>query len=228
MMARTVDTAAHAVRREAFVDAALRLIQAKGYDHTTVQDVLDEAEASRGAFYHYFDSKTALLDAVVARIVDAALTSAEPIVHDADVGAVAKLEGLYDGVAQWKMERTELMLAITGVWLSDENALTRDKMWRHVTERFSPLLAQVIRQGNEEGVFSVASPEDTARVMVAIMPGMNEAAVRAFVDHAPGEATLQAVKAMVAAYEDALERILGVSSGTLRLIDGSVLEEWFA
>ena len=72
-MARTVDTEAHAVRREAFVDAALRLMQAKGYEQMSVQDVLDELGASRGAFYHYFDSKTALLEAAVTRVVDAAL-----------------------------------------------------------------------------------------------------------------------------------------------------------
>ena len=50
VMARTVDTEAHAVRREAFVDTALRLMQAKGYEHMSIQDVLDETGASGGAF----------------------------------------------------------------------------------------------------------------------------------------------------------------------------------
>ena len=78
-MTRTVDTEAHAVRREAFVDAAQRLMQAKGYEQMSVQDVLDELGASRGAFYHYFDSKTALLEAVVTRTVDTALASVIPV-----------------------------------------------------------------------------------------------------------------------------------------------------
>ncbi len=226
-MARTVDTEAHAVRREAFVDAALRLLQAKGYDQMSIQDVLDEAGASRGAFYHYFDSKTALLDATVSRIVDATLTSVEPVVDDPALPAVAKLEGLFGGIARWKMQRSELMLAIVRVWLSDDNALTRAKMWRHVMERFAPLLARVVRQGNDEGVFSVASPDDTARVMVAIMHGLNDTAVQAFAEHGEGPATLPAVEAMLAAYEDALERMLGVPAGTFTLVDESMLEEWF-
>jgi AcrR family transcriptional regulator len=66
-MARTLDPAAHALRRDAFVDAAQRLIQAKGYEQMSLQDVVDELDASRGAFYHYFDSKVALLEAVVRR-----------------------------------------------------------------------------------------------------------------------------------------------------------------
>ncbi len=136
-----------------------------------------------------------------------------------------KLEALFGGIARWKIERTELMLALVRVWLSDENTLMRDKMWQHVMERFAPLLAEVARQGNQEGVFTVASPDDTARVMVALMHGMNDTAVRTFVDR--DHTTLPAARAMLAAYIDALERILGVPAGALKLVDQSVLEEWF-
>ncbi len=60
-MPRTLNPAAHALKRDAFLDAAERLIRTKGYEQMTVQDVLDELGASKGAFYHYFDSKEALL-----------------------------------------------------------------------------------------------------------------------------------------------------------------------
>ena len=49
-MVRTVDPAAHAVRREAFLDAAQRLIQTKGYGLLSIQDVIDDVSASKGAF----------------------------------------------------------------------------------------------------------------------------------------------------------------------------------
>src|SRR5664279_6287596 len=100
-MPRTLDPEAHAVRRDAFIDVAQRLIQAKGYEQMSVQDVLDELDASRGAFYHYFDSKTALLEAVVTRIVDGALASVTPLVEDPALDAKAKLEGFFGGIAQW-------------------------------------------------------------------------------------------------------------------------------
>jgi tetracycline repressor-like protein len=56
-MARTLDPVAHAVRREAFLDAGQRLIATKGYTQLSIQDVLDELASSKGAFYHYFDSR---------------------------------------------------------------------------------------------------------------------------------------------------------------------------
>ena len=214
-MARTVDTEAHAVRREAFVDAALRLIQAKGYEQMSIQDVLDELDASRGAFYHYFDSKTALLEAVVTRIVDAALASVTPIVEDPALDAKAKLEGFFGGIAQWKTERT------------DENTLPRDKMWQHLLLRLAPQLAAILRQGADEGVFAVGSPDDTARVLVALLRGLNDLAVRTFVERDESGASLAEVQAMLAAYIEAMERILGVPAGTLTLVDEDVLREWY-
>ena len=90
-MARTLDPAAHAVKRDAFLDAAQRLIQTKGYEGTSVQDVLSEVDTSKGAFYHYFDSKSALLDGVIARMVDGALASVQPIVDGPDLPATDKL-----------------------------------------------------------------------------------------------------------------------------------------
>ena len=227
-MARTVDIEARAVRREAFVDAAQRLMQAKGYEQMSIQDVLGEVGASRGAFYHYFDSKTALLEAVVTRIVDTALASVTPLVEDPAVGAPAKLEGLFGGIAQWKLERTDLMLELTRVWLSDENTLMRDKLWQHLMLRLAPLLATILRQGDDEGVFAVGSPDDTARVMVALLHGLNDLAVRTFVERDESGVSLAGVEAMVAAYLEAMERILGVAAGHAHAGRQAVLREWYA
>ena len=81
-MPRTVNVEARAVRREAFVDVALRLIQLKGYEQMSVQDVLDELDASRGAFYYYFDSK----DAIVLAFYDQSQQELEPVIEQALAG----------------------------------------------------------------------------------------------------------------------------------------------
>ena len=69
-MARTVKAAEHAARRDAILDAAQRLILSNGYERLTVQDLLDDLQISKGAFYHYFDSKPAVIEALSARLVD--------------------------------------------------------------------------------------------------------------------------------------------------------------
>ena len=43
------------------VSAAWKLFYEQGYENTTIEDIIEESETSKGSFYHYFDSKDALL-----------------------------------------------------------------------------------------------------------------------------------------------------------------------
>ena len=227
-MPRTLDPVANALRRDAFVDAAQRLIQAKGYEQMSIQDVLDELDASRGAFYHYFDSKVALLDAVVERMVDVVTATLEPVAADPDLPALRKLQGVFTGITSWKMERKELMLAIVKVWLSDENATVRERCRRHAAVRLTPLLARILRQGKAEGVFSVSSAEHAASVLVSLVLGANEMASQLFVARQAGAISFEDVERTLAAYTEGFERILGLTAGSWPTIDAATLRFWFA
>lgn len=44
------------------VDAAWELFYEKGYDDTTVEDIIRLSDTSKGSFYYYFGSKDSLLD----------------------------------------------------------------------------------------------------------------------------------------------------------------------
>ena len=126
-MVRTVDPVAYSVRRDAYVDAALRLIQKNGYEELTVQDLIEEVGASRGAFFHYFDTKAALLAAVVDRMVEVATRQVTPIAADPRLTALDKLQGVFDGIAQWKSAQPEFqpeaVTELMRVWYSDENTI---------------------------------------------------------------------------------------------------------
>jgi AcrR family transcriptional regulator len=227
-MARTAAAAAaHPVRRDAFVDAALKLIQTRGYEQMSVQDVLDEVAASRGAFYHYFDSKGALLDAVMDRLLAAGMTIAEQVVADPGCTAVEKFTAVFSGIARWKNERRELMLALLEVWLSDDNAIVREKLRRGMTNRLTPILTEIVRQGCREGVFDAASPEGAARVLVSVLQGAQEAAADLFLARQADEIPLETVERTFKAYANGYERILGAAPGSLAIVDDETLRLWF-
>ena len=66
--------------------AATRLFAERGYERTSVQEIVEAAGVTKGALYHYFGSKEDLLQEVYARVLrlqqerlDAYADSAEPI-----------------------------------------------------------------------------------------------------------------------------------------------------
>jgi AcrR family transcriptional regulator len=226
-MARTVNPTLHTVRRDAFLDVAQRLIQTKGYEAMSIQDLLDELDASKGAFYHYFDSKQALLEAVVERFADGTMTSLEPVLRDPGLPALTKLERVFAGIASLKAEQKDLMLAIIKVWNSDGNAIVREKV-RRLSERIMiPLFSAVVKQGIDEGTLHVDSPDDTAQVLVALMLGFQLQATDLFIARQAGTITFEVVQRAVAANTKAFERILGIPEGSLTLTDERTLRFWF-
>jgi len=225
-VARTVNVETHKVRREAFLDVAQRLIQTKGYEQMSIQDVLDQLETSRGALYHYFDSKQALLDGVVDRFADSAMAAVAPILADPNLPALRKLEKVFGGIATFKAEQRELVLAIIEVWTSDGNALVREKFRRLAASRLEPILSTVIRQGIEEGIITATSPEETARVLVYLMQGYQELAGELFVARQAETISFEVVARSYAALDEAFERILGIPPGSIALVDERVLRYW--
>lgn len=226
-MPRTLDPTAHALRRDAFIDVAQRLIQTKGYEQLSVEEILVELGASKGAFYHYFDSKEVLLAAVVDRMVDAATVTMAPVADDPDLRAIEKLHCLFSTLADWKTERKELMLELLRVWFSDGNTIVREQLRRGVASRLTLLLATIIEQGKAEGVFTASWPEPVARVLVALILGANETASQLFLARQAGAVPYEEVERTLGAYNEAFERILGLPSGSGPILDPQALRTWF-
>jgi AcrR family transcriptional regulator len=226
-MARTVNVESHAVRRDAFVDAAQRLIQTRGYEQTSIGDILAETDASRGAFYHYFDSKAAVLEAVIDRMVDAAIATVIPIAEDPALTATQKLVDVFAGIGRFKGERTELLLAIMRVWLADANAIVRDKFRHGARARLVPLLTTIIEQGVDESEFTATSPSHTAGALVSLLLGTNEVATELWFARQANTVTLATVEDTFAAYAEAFERILGARPGSLAFADTATIRQWY-
>lgn len=226
-MARTINAAVRAVRRDAFVEAAQRLIARKGYEGFSVQDVLDEVGASKGAFYHYFDSKHALLTAVIDAMTDAVLALVEPVRTDPARPAVEKLRFLFSSIGQWKAERSDLIFELLEVWESEGNTMVREQLRTSVAQRLTDVLAGILHQGAAEGTMDAPDSTHTATVFLSLMLAANEKASRLFLAHRAGEVSLDEVEATLTAFARAAERVIGVAVGTLPFIDRQTLEFWY-
>ena len=227
-MVKTLNPTTRAVRQEAILDVAQRLIQTIGYRRMSVQDVQDELGVSRGAIYHYFDSKAAMLEAVIERMTDAVMSVVEPIADDPTLTAPAKLEAVFRAAGQWKAERRELMLALVPAWFSNDNALVRERLWAIANARLVPLLAKIIREGKAEESITATYPDHAASILVGLLEGSSSVITRLFVASLDGRASIEEVGCAAAAYNEAVERILGIAPGSFEIIDQPTLHFWFA
>src|SRR5579859_6738727 len=121
MVSRSVNAHDYAEKRNAILDVAQRYISTKGYEQMTTQDILEDLQISRGAFYHYFDSKQALLMALVERIGEQAEQLVLPIVSDRELSAQDKLLRVFAVLDQHKRANKDLLFAFLRVWYADEN-----------------------------------------------------------------------------------------------------------
>ena len=230
-MARIVKEKEYAARRNEILDVAQRLVYIKGYEQMTIQDILDDLHISKGAFYHYFDSKGAVLEALVERmVVVEVIPLLTPIVQDPGLTALEKLNCYFDTGLRWKTAKKTFMLELLRVWLADENAIVRQKLFTMSVKRVTPLLTEIIRQGIQEGVFKTCYPDQVCHVILYILQGLSETIIELLVS---SEAQRDAariesgVTVYTAALTDALERVLGTPPGALHLIDPETLKEWF-
>jgi AcrR family transcriptional regulator len=216
-----------ALRRTEILDAAQRLVYTKGYEQMTIQDILNDLHISKGAFYHYFASKQALLEALIERLGEQAEKVILPILDDPHLPALQKLEGFFVTTGRWKTAQKAYLLSLLKVWYTDDNAIVREKMITAMVKRFAPLLSVIIRQGVQEGVLSTSYPDSMAEAVIYLIKSLGDTFIEPLLAGEPKDEDFLRIENAVAAYTDALERILGASKGSLHLMDTATLEEWF-
>ena len=224
-MARTVNVVEQAARRDAILDAAQRLILSNGYERLTVQHILEELQISKGAFYHYFDSKPAVVEALTERLVDDSERALAQIAEEPELGATAKLQRFFGEIVRWKSERQNLMVAMLPVWYAPANISFRLLVDRATAARLAPLLSAIVRQGVDEHQFATAYPEHAGSIIVAVVQALQDAIAQQLLT---GTAKVKEVVATHGAHIEAIERYLGVPAGTLYRAGARAVNSWIA
>ena len=228
-MARTVNLTERAARRDAILDAAQRLVLSKGYERLTVQDLLDELQISKGAFYHYFDSKPAVIESLTERLVSDSAQALAPIVDSRKLGADEKLKRFFDEIIRWKSARQSLFVAMLPVWYAPENIAFRLQVQLAVAKRLAPLMTAIVRQGVKERRFATAFPEQAGAIIVAVVQALQDTIAHQLMAAAcrsPDAPRTKDVVATYGAHIEAIERYLGVPAGALYRADSRAVNSW--
>ncbi len=230
-MARTIKPEEFAAKRREILDAAQRLVLTKGYEQMSIQDILDEIQISSGAFHHYFDSRKALLEAIIERIQQEAEKPLLPILHDPNLSAVEKLQGFFDTLDRLRIANKADLVKLLRVWYTDDNALVRLKVDEAVLQQRAPLLTEIVRQGVREGIFTTAYADYAGEVVMSLLQSMGNAHVRLLLlleDERDDVSRVEEIVTTHAAYLDAIERVLGAPRHSFTRAEAAGAKVWVA
>lgn len=136
---------------------ATRMFAERGFERTSVQDIVDAAGVTKGALYHYFGSKDDLLHEVYARVLR---MQQERL--DAFAGADAPVDQrLRDAAADVVVTSIE-NFDDTTIFFRSMHQLSpeKQKQVRAERRRYHERFRALVEEGQRVGVFSAAVPAD--------------------------------------------------------------------
>ena len=141
-------------RREELLATAERLFCTKGYEKTSVQDILDEIGFSKGGFYHHFDSKLAVLEAICEQRAQETCDRAREAAG-VQQGAVNRLNALLHDGALLHSGNAGFVFLLIQVAYREDGALMREKIKQCQLEQMQDVLAEILAEGAQTREFFV-------------------------------------------------------------------------
>jgi len=169
-MVRVVKKAAE--RRAEIVKAARHLFQTKGYDKTTIQDVMDHLGIAKGTIYHYFKSKEELLEAIIENIVDENIEQMQILMKDVKGNALEKTRMLI-GAGNMAANNNEILEHLH----QPGNTGMHIRLLAATLVKQAPLYAELIRQGCDEGIFQTDTPLECAEFILSAIQFLTDQGV---------------------------------------------------
>jgi AcrR family transcriptional regulator len=153
-------------RCKEIMDAAQSLFEGIGYDETSINDIIQLAVIAKGTFYYYFKSKEEVLDAVINREMDRQVQVLMKVIADNNCSALQKMKSIILQNIENYAEHVELLEYLH----RKENILMHQKMLVQSVKKFAPVLALIIQQGIDEGIFNTRYPLEVTEYLLV---GMN-------------------------------------------------------
>lgn len=210
-------------RREELLATAERLFCARGYEGTSVQDIIDEMGYSKGGFYHHFDSKLAVLEAICQMRAQQSCERAKAAVARADT-PTARLNALLRGVPLWNDEDKGFVALLIRVTTHDDGALMREKMKRCQLAELEPPLEAVIAEGMAQGVFLATDAAACASLILRLTAQFADEIAQLLANQGEGDTPVARMIACLTAYRAAIERFLLAPFGSVVLFEAQEMQ----
>ena len=185
-------------RKQELLQIAYRLFVSRGYENTSVDEIIEEAGIAKGTYYYYFESKEQMLEEVIGMMIDREAEGARAVL-DADIPIPQKIIGIITSFRPAPEEHS-----IEGALMQPENIIMHDKIKQRLVERCVPMLSKVVEDGIREGIFNCNNIASRVRMLLV------------FSNETFDEGNYNAEDIEV--FIDMTEKLLGAKEGTMSFI----------
>ena len=155
-------------KKDQILDTSLQLFMKKGFDATSISDILSQLDIARGTLYYHFESKEAIMDAIIERLLNQVLEKIEKLMTNDSLSQAEKFMGFFASINLTQLTGDE---EIVDYFNQPQNALFHEKSNRLLIKKLSPVLAQIISEGMESGLFDTPYPAETAELILVGITG---------------------------------------------------------
>ena len=146
---------------ERILDVSQRLFLEKGYENTTIQDIVDELGGlTKGAVYHHFKSKEEIMDAVGDRMFFSN-NPFEAVRGRTDLNGLQKLR---EAVRLNQSDKERVRLTAQSIPIAKSPRLLQEMI---VSNRkvMTPYFLELIEEGNRDGSMHTDYPREIAELL---------------------------------------------------------------
>ncbi|WP_097026505.1 TetR/AcrR family transcriptional regulator [Clostridium peptidivorans] len=145
------------------LDVSLKLFMEKGYEKTTIQDIVNDLGMSKGAIYHHFKSKEEIMDAISKRSFEEN-TYLNEIYKDLTLNGLEKIQKiLICNIADAnKQINDKLSLSLT------KNHRMIAKHLEDTIQHAAPMLTKLIEEGIEDKSITATNPKAASEVIMLL------------------------------------------------------------
>jgi AcrR family transcriptional regulator len=142
------------VRRQEILVAARNLFINKGYEQTSVNDILKIVDIAKGTFYYYFASKEEVLEAIILNIVEEGARKAEKILSDKSIPLVNRIMMAIMAQSPEFEGSGEIAEELHKV----ENTKLERLYLKEMLKRMTPVLQETVLEGIDQDIFHMEYP----------------------------------------------------------------------
>ena len=207
------------LRKEAIVRTAEKLFFEKGYEETSIQDILDALSISKGGFYHYFESKISLLEEISRQKSAANIERVRMELFSGKLTSVQKANLILSSIFPFGRESAEYNALTFKVSYIDGDVHFRDRTRQFVSDELCPLMDETVYAGIADDSFFVRYPSHIGRLLLMLAYDACDEACRLLSMDADNPDILINMMDILYAYREAVEIMLGCTHGSIQLFD---------